>query len=115
MEDEYDKGEGDVVEEGDEEECEEEEDEDEGEDDERSPEGSSSGSPRDGRTHPFILPAIWTINNFNLMMTTKIFKNLLDHYQIPKNIPIICPGNSKSVTLGRPRTLACMTPCLRRH
>ena len=52
----------------------------------------SLGSPRDGHTRPFILPAIWTINDFKPTMMTKIFNNLRDRYQILDNIPICLPG-----------------------
>ena len=86
-EDEYDEGEG------------ENEGELEGEDDTDEDESNggvsvegSSGSPGDGYTCLFILLAIWTVNDFKLMMTTKFFNNLRDHYQIPDNIPIYLPG-----------------------
>ena len=52
----------------------------------------SLGSLGDGHTRPFILPEIWTINDFKPMMTTKIFNNLRVHYQILDNIPICLPG-----------------------
>ena len=52
----------------------------------------SSGSPGDGHTRPFILPAIWLVNDFKPTMMTNIFKNLQDHYQIPDNIPICLIG-----------------------
>ena len=100
-EDYYDEGEGDVVEEVYEEDCEEEKDEDEGKDDERSLEGGSLGSLRDGRTCLFILLAIWIINDFNSVMTTKIFKNLGDHYQIPKNVPIYLPWKFEKCYFGK--------------
>ena len=35
---------------------------------------------------------IWTVNDFKPMMTTRIFNNLRDHYQILDNIPIHLPG-----------------------
>ena len=72
--------------------CEGEDDEDEGESDKRAYVGGSSGSPGDGHTRHFILPMIWTVNDFKPMMTTKIFNNLRDHYQILDNIPIHLPG-----------------------
>ena len=71
--------------------CEGEDDEDEGESDKRASVGGSSGSPGDGHTRHFILPMIWTVNDFKPMMTTKIFNNLRDHYQILDNIPIHLP------------------------
>ena len=69
-------------------ECEGEDDKDEGEDDERAPKGGSLGSLGDGHTCPFILPAIWIVNDFKSTMTTNIFNNLWDRYQIPDNVPI---------------------------
>ena len=74
--------------EGDEGEEEGEDDGDEGEVDERTPEGRSLGSPGDGHTRPFILPKMWTVNDFKSMMTTNIFKNLRDRFQIPDHILI---------------------------
>jgi len=65
-----------------------EDDGDEGEVDKRTLEDESSRSPRDGHTHPFILPKMWTVNDFLLTMTANIFKNLRDRYQIPDHIPI---------------------------
>ena len=65
-----------------------EDDREEGEVDERSLEGGSSGSPRDRHTRLFILPKMWTVNDFKPTMTANIFKNLRDHYQILDHIPI---------------------------
>ena len=95
VEDEYNEGEGDGAEGEDEEEGEEEGDEYKGEDDEGAPEGGSLRSLGDGRTRPFILPAIWTVNKFLPTMTTNSFKNLPDRYQIPKNVPIRLPRKFK--------------------
>jgi len=64
--------------------------EDEG--DRRASGEGSLGSSGDGHTHPFILPTIWTVNDFKSTMMTNIFKTLRDHYQIPDNIPIRLPG-----------------------
>ena len=61
---------------------------DEGNADERTIEVGSLGSPEDGHTCPFILPSMWTVNDFLLKMMTNIFKNLRDHYQILDHIPI---------------------------
>ena len=36
----------------------------------------SSGSLKGGHTRPFILPKIWTVNDFKLTMTANIFNNL---------------------------------------
>ena len=105
-EDKYEEGEGDREEKENEEDCEGNDDEDEGEGNERASVGGCSGSPRDGHTHPFILPTIWTVNDFKPTMTTNIFKNLQDHYQIPDNIPIRLPRkfekcySEKTVDIG---------------
>ena len=101
-EDEYDEGKGENEEEyegeGNEEKGENEE-EYEGEGDKGEDEGNgraseegSLGSSRDGHTRPFILPAIWTVNDFKPTMTINIFRILRDHYQIPDNILICLPG-----------------------
>ena len=79
---------------------EEEDDEDEGEVDRRTPKGGSSGSPRDGHIHPFILPKIWTVNDFLPTMTINIFKNLRDRYQILDHIPIHLPRKFKIADVG---------------
>ena len=77
------------------------EDEDEGEGDERAFEGGSSESPGDGHTRPFILPKIWTVNDFKPTMTTNIFKNLRERYQIPDHIPIRLLGKFEKCYLGK--------------
>ena len=82
-EDEYDEGEGEK--EG---EFEGEDDEDEGGSNMGASVGESLGCLGDGHNRPFILHAIWTINDFKPTMMTKIFNNLRDRYQIPDNIPI---------------------------
>ena len=104
-EDEYDEGEGEN--EG---ELEGDDDEDEDESDSGASVEGSSRSAGDGHTRPFILPAIWTVNNFKSTMMTKLFNNLRDCYQIPNNIPIRL---LKSSTPGRPQKLANMMPCSR--
>ena len=78
-----------------------EDDGDEGEDDGRTLEGGSSRSPGDGHTHPFILPKMWTINDFKPTMAANIFKNLRDRYQIPDHIPICLLGKFKKCYLGK--------------
>ena len=78
-----------------------EDDGDEGKTNERTLEGGSSGSPRDGHTRPFILPKMWTINDFNPTMTANIFKTLRDRYQIPYHIPIRLLGKFKKCNLGK--------------
>ena len=69
-----------------------EDDKGKGESDERASVRGSSRSIGDGHTRPFILLVIWTVNDFKPTMTTKIFNNLRDCYQIPDNIPICLPG-----------------------
>ena len=66
-----------------------------------APEGGDLESPKDGHTRPFILPKIWTVNDFKPTMTTNIFKNLRDGYQILDNIPIRLPGKFKKCYLGK--------------
>ena len=53
---------------------------DEGDADERTLKAGSSRSPGDGHARPFILPKMWTVNDFLPMMTVNIFKNLRDRY-----------------------------------
>ena len=65
----------------------------------------SSGSDEDGHTHPFILPKIWTVNDFMPTMTKKVFKELRDRYQIPGNIPIRFPGKFEKCYLGRTKDI----------
>ena len=73
--DEYDEGEED---EGDG------EDEEDGEDDEEDKgtpsEGVDLGGQEDSSARPFILFAIWTVNDFYLTMYPKVFNTLRDHY-----------------------------------
>ena len=78
-----------------------EDDGDEGDADERTLEGGSSRSPGDGHTRPFILPKMWTNNDFLPTMTNNIFKNLRDRYQIPNHIPIYLPGKFEKCYLGK--------------
>ena len=61
----------------------------------------SSGSQRDGHTRPFILPTIWTVNDFKPTMTTEVFNNLRDYYQIPINIPIRLPEQYEKCYSGK--------------
>ena len=58
----------------------EEDDGDKGDADERTLEVGSSGSPGNGHARPFILPKMWTINDFLPTMMVNIFKNLRDRY-----------------------------------
>ena len=77
------------------------EDEDEGEGDERAFEGGSSKTLGVGHTRPFILPKIWTVNDFKPTMTANIFKNLRDRYQIPDHIPICLLGKFEKCYSGK--------------
>ena len=89
----------------------EEDDKDDGDADERTLEFGSSRSPRNGHACPFILPKMWTINDFLPKMTVNIFKNLRDHYQIPDHIPICLLGKFKKCYLGKTMMLTCTTLC----
>ena len=64
---------------------------DENDMDERTLEVGSSRSPGSGHARPFILPQMWIVNDFLSKMTTNIFKNLRDRFQIPDHIPIHLP------------------------
>ena len=86
------------------------EDEDEGKGDERASEGGSSGNPGDGHTRPFILPKIWTVNDFKPTMTTNIFKNLRDCFQIPNHISIHLLGKFEKCYSGKIADVG-MMPC----
>ena len=91
-EEERDKGEveGDGVMEGDEDDM-----------DDRAPKIGSSRNPESGYTRSFILPKIWTVNNFLPTMTAKIFKDLRDRYQIPDHITICLPGKFEKCYSGK--------------
>ena len=78
-----------------------EDDEDEGGVEGRASKEGNSRSPRDGHTRPFILPKMWTVNDFKPTMTTNVFKNLRDHYQIPDHIPIRLPGKFEKCYLRK--------------
>ena len=54
--------------------------EDEGNANERTLKAGSSRSPGEWHACPFILPKMWTINDFLPTMTVNIFKNLRDRY-----------------------------------
>ena len=47
-----------------------------------------SNSVSSGDDHTFILPKKWTVNDFLLTMSDKVFKTLCGHYQILNNTPI---------------------------
>ncbi|KAK9993564.1 hypothetical protein SO802_023267 [Lithocarpus litseifolius] len=50
---------------------------------------------------PFILPKIWTINDFLPKMSEKVFNNLRDRYQIPDHIPIRLPSKFEKCYSGK--------------
>ena len=100
--------EGDQYDEGDEDKEDEEDEEDKG----NQYKGVESIGQEDGGARPFILPSIWTVNDFCPMMFDKVFNTL---ETVTKSLRIflsIYPENLKSAILGRPQMLACMTPCL---
>ena len=70
-------------------------DEDASNADKKTTKVGSSGSP------PFILPSIWTINDFLPKMTTNIFKNLRDRYQMLNHIPIRLSGKFEKCYSGK--------------
>ena len=78
-----------------------EDDGDEGEVDGRTSEGGSSGSLGDGHTCPFILPKIWTVNDFKPTMTANVFKNLWYRYQILDHILIHLPRKFEKCYFGK--------------
>ena len=59
-----------------------------------------------GGSRPFIIPKIWTVNDFYLTMSQRVFNTLYDHHKIPDNIPICLPGkferrySGKTVDVG---------------
>lgn len=55
----------------------------------------------DGGSWPFILPLIWTVNDFYLEMSDKVFNTLRDRYQIPENIPLRLPRKFEKCYTGR--------------
>ena len=73
---------------------------DEDDADGRTPEVRSSVNPESGHIRPFILPQMWTVNDFLPKMTYKIFKNLRDRFQIPDHIPIHLPRKFKKCYSG---------------
>ena len=50
---------------------------------------------------PFILPLIWTVNDFYLTMSPNVFNKLRDRFQIPDNIPIRLPRKFKKCYSGK--------------
>ena len=88
-----------------------EDDKDEGEVNERATKEGSLGSPGDGHTRPFILPKIWTVNDFKPTMTANIFKNLQDCYQIPDHIPICLPRKFEKCYSGKTADIGMYDVC----
>ena len=103
-EDEEGKEEGDEEEEGKEEgegEEDDEEDDNEGGDTEMVGQVDSDG------LRPFILPLIWTVNNFYPTMSPNVFNKLRDHFQILENILIHLPRKFEKCYLGKIAELQC--------
>ena len=79
----------------------------ESEKEEESDEGSQEESDElvsqvDGSgSRPFILPKIWTVNDFYSSMSQKVFNTLHDHYQIPDSIPIHLLGKFERCYSGK--------------
>ena len=44
---------------------------------------------------------MWTVNDFKPTMTTNIFKNLRDRFQIPDHIPILLPKKFEKCYSGK--------------
>ena len=82
-------------------------DEGEGEGDkEDGEEGNGEGDKEDSKSSsdnfkPFILPKIWSVNNFPPKMSKKVFKKFHVHFQIPSHIPLRLLGKNKKCYWGR--------------
>ena len=61
----------------------------------------------------FLLPLMWTVNDFNSTIKRPHFETLRERYQIPVGIPSVCLSNSKSATTGMSKTSGCTSSCLR--
>ena len=61
----------------------------------------------------FLLPLMWTVNDFNSTIKRPHFETLRERYQIPVGIPSVCLSNSKSATTGMSKTSGCISSCLR--
>ena len=70
---------------------------------------STSEAPKDD--HPFIVPKIWTVNDFCRRCRTKFLKpyKIVTKFQTTSQSTSL--GCLRSATRGRLRTLACMMPC----
>jgi len=44
---------------------------------------------------PFILPKIWSVNNFLPKLSLKVFNKLHDRFQIPSHIPLRLSGENE--------------------
>ena len=89
------EGEGEEVEEG-----EMGEDEEDGEERDKEREGESSeSSGNDFR--PFILPKIWSVNNFLPNMSKKVFNKFHVCFQIPSHIPLRIPSKNEKCYSGQ--------------
>ena len=79
-------------------------DDDEGDESDRGSEKYNEGSISrvdSSGTRPFILPSIWTVNDFYLTITRKFFNTLHDSLQILDNIPLRLPGKFEKCYLGK--------------
>ena len=79
-------------------------DDDKGDESDRGSEKYNDGSVSQvdsSGTRPFILPSIWTVNDFYLSMTRKVFNTLYDRHQIPDNIPLRLPRNFEKCYSGK--------------
>ena len=70
-------------------------DEDEGREGDEESEGNDEGDNEEvecqevgDSSRPFILPLIWTVNDFYPTISPNVFNKLCDHFQIPESIPI---------------------------
>ena len=52
-------------------------------------------------SRPFILPLIWTVNNFYPTMSPNVFNKLRNRFRIPDNIPICLPKKYERCYLGK--------------
>ena len=80
------------------------EDEEESDGDEREDHGEGDGVVGEvecGGHRPFILPLIWTINDFYPIMSLKVFNNLCNRYQILERISIRLPRKFEKCYSGR--------------
>ena len=55
----------------------------------------------DDGPRPFILPRVWTINDFYLTMSSNVFNKLCNRFKIPNNIPICLPKKFEKCYSGK--------------